>query len=536
MTAGRRWLALALAIAIAACEAPPPVPIEVPCAVDPPAPYPAGSPYLGVHANRENNDVLEGCSTGTSFVQAWHALEGFGISQPNTFSPDGSITYVTTFGPDPGACNVWALSTDDGGTAWCLTVERSVGGSAVEVDADGALYFTADRFVYSTDGAGAMRWQAEIGEPPMGMDFGDSALGVHFTPDGWAATITAQGRVVLIDRADGSVVASIDLPIAYSFVARPGPMLVGGLRALLPDSVIADLELVFGPDATGDGLTSFLGAGGNFSDNTIAISSRNELFAVGGGPDEDHGALVQLRITGDPGAPSIEPGWALVTVEGSATSPSVSRDGRWVSVGDGSSLEAIANPRAASGRMLVADVDACDANTDADPDSARCAPAYEVALERGPIAGSPPLLPDGAVVLWELSVAQGLFSDDARDLAIVGQGGVVWETALPGGLDWTSVITVTDNHLIGTASDITAGIERIATVRLPTRLTSHVAVVDRRDGSLVFTGPIPDDSTATVTVGADGALYVGMFGLLVILASDQSPTLGLVRFSPTAPP
>lgn len=44
--------------------------------------------------------------------------------------------------------------------------------------------------------------------------------------------------------------------------------------------------------------------------------------------------------------------------------------------------------------------------------------------------------------------------------------------------------------------------------------------------------PIPDDSAATVTVGPDGSLYVGMLGLVSHLALDTRPTLGLMRFAP----
>ena len=72
-------------------------------------------------------------------------------------------------------------------------------------------------------------------------------------------------------------------------------------------------------------------------------------------------------------------------------------------------------------------------------------------------------------------------------------------------------------------------------VRLPRSLESYLAVVDRETGALVFQAPVPDDSTATVTIGPDGSLYVGEFGLMQILSTDTSPTLGLIRFAPTAP-
>src|SRR5688572_2340002 len=105
----------AACLLLVACDAAPVVPaepIELPCVVDQPAPYPDGSPYLGVHANRENNDVVA-CETGSAFVEVWHALPGLAMSQPNTFSPDGSVTYAATFNPDPSGCTVHAVSVED---------------------------------------------------------------------------------------------------------------------------------------------------------------------------------------------------------------------------------------------------------------------------------------------------------------------------------------------------------------------------------------------------------------------------------------
>lgn len=528
----RRCLREAWVSVVLGCGPSPPAPIEIPCAPGLPSPYPAGSSYGGVHANRENNDVVA-CATGSAYVQRWHALQGLAMSQPNTFSPDGRVTYAATFNPDPSGCNLHAIDVETGEIRWCRTFHRSVGGTAVEVDADGALYFTADRFVYSLDAEGRDRWQTEVGEAPMGEGFGESALGVHFTPDGHAATVTNQGVVVLLDRASGAVLARLDIAAETGFVPPEAITGMVDLRRLLPEAVNADLDRTFGPMVEG-GLGAFLGAGGGFSDNTIAVSSRNELFVIGGGRDPQHGALVQIRVGGTASAPTLSLGWVLHTFAGSATSPSVTFDGRWVSVGDGQNAAALLNPARAMGRMLVADVDACDGNTDADPDPATCAPAWEHRLERGPIAGSPPILPDGTIAVWEISVSQGVFGPEARDLALVGRNGVVWESTLPDGLDWTSVITVSDTHFVGTASVLVPSDVRVLTVRLPRRVESYLTVVDRRDGRLVFRTPVPDDASATVTVGPDGSLYVGMFGLLAILATEQSPTLGLVRFSPTA--
>ena len=35
-----------------------------------------------------------------------------------------------------------------------------------------------------------------------------------------------------------------------------------------------------------------------------------------------------------------------------------------------------------------------------------------------------------------------------------------------------------------------------------------------------------------MTIGPDGSLYAGVFGLLSIMAIDDRPNLGLVRFRP----
>lgn len=515
--------------AMAACTPSALSPYELPCAPSQSAPYPPASPYLGVHANAGNNDVVA-CESAPAFVERWHALRGLAMSQPNTFSPDRTITYAATFNPDPTGCDVHAVRVADGSVAWCRTFPPSVGGSAIEVDADGNLYLTADRSVYSLYADGTDRWATDLGGTG-GTSFGDGPLGVHFTPGGSVATVTSDGIVALLARDDGHELARLDLPTVTGFV--PAEALTGvDLGALVPADVQADLEATFGTAMGGGGLAAFLGASGHFSDNTIAVSSRGDLFVMGGGPDPMHGALIALHVGGAPAAPTLSFAWAAVTNGGSATSPSVTFDGRWVSYGDGSNVSALLDPTHADARLYVADVDACDANTDADSDPMRCSAAFSTRLERGPIAGSPPLLPNGALLFWEISVDQGSFDASARDVAYLAPDGTSWEATLPDGLDWTSVMTVTDTHVLGTASRITPGREHIVSVDLPSRVESYLAVLDRTDGTLVFRAPVPDDSTATVTIGPDGSAYVGMFGLLAILASDQHPTLGLVRFSP----
>ena len=101
-------------------------------------------------------------------------------------------------------------------------------------------------------------------------------------------------------------------------------------------------------------------------------------------------------------------------------------------------------------------------------------------------------------------------------------------------MEWASVITVTDNHLIGTASTITESDESLLSLNFPSVTEDYLVLLDRSSGELVWRGELPDDGAATVTIGPDGALYAGVYGLLSMLAVDELPNAGLVRFSPIA--
>ena len=500
------------------------------CQPDQAAPYANGIPYLGVHADAGNSDVV-GCASASDFKAGWHALEGLGLAQPNTFSPDGLTTYATTTHPDPDGCRLWAVDTQTGQTRWCQTFPPSIGQGAVEVDERGHLYFTVDDEMISLDDQGTQRWRTAFSSGGEA----DAAWGLHFTPDGHIATVTRSGVVHLLDRDHGEVLSSLSIGYEWGFVAPVTLDLSGelSLTSLLPEAVQADVLEVWGEetqDDQGSGVAGFLGAGG-FVDNTLGIDPSGRLYIIGGGPDEDHGALVQVRVGGGAEAPVLKPGWAAVTSGGSATSPSISADGRWVAIGDGSTTAAILSSTSADAHVRVADIYACDDNTDADPDPMVCAFSFEEALQRGPLPGSPAILPDGTVIFYEFSL-DFAFSADDRDVVAVGPQGVAWEAVLPDDLDWNSVVTVTDTHIIGTASKVTLSEETLLGLHFPIQTEDYLVLLSREDGSLVRKLPVADDSSATVTIGPDGALYVGIFGLLSVLSIDDRPDLGLVRFDP----
>ena len=94
------------------------------------------------------------------------------------------------------------------------------------------------------------------------------------------------------------------------------------------------------------------------------------------------------------------------------------------------------------------------------------------------------------------------------------------------------MITVTNDHLVGTATRIEPSDEAFFQLVFPQSSSSALMVLDRHTGETVFSAPIPDDSAATVTVGPDGELYVGMLGMISLMSIDVRPTLGLLRFDP----
>jgi len=518
-------------ILLAACaEHPQDETIDLVCQPDRELPYADGASYLGIHGDASNSDEIA-CASGSAYQQTWHALEGLGLPQPNTFSPDGLTTYVTSTNSDPQGCRVHALDTETGVVQWCRNFPPTISYGSVEVDEEGYLYFTVEDQVVSLNPDGSDRWATSIGEAGQQ----ELAWGLHFHPEGPIATVSQSGTVVLLNREAGEILSTLSIPEVYGFVAPASLDLDLDLSLLLPNAVNADIESVWGVPQEGEAdasFNTFLGAGG-FVDNTVGISSTGDIFVIGGGPDEDHGALVQIRVDWSDQSPTLTAGWYTPTNAGSATSPSITKDGRYVTISDGSSSDTFFNPEDVDAKVKVMDIDACDANTDADPDATVCEVLYVENVERWPLIGAPATLEDGTVIFWELGLD---FAADqsARDVVAMNEGGVIWEASLPDDMDWTSVITVTENHVIGTGTAVTPSTETLLNLSLPQTTTNALLILDRQTGDLVFSAPIPDDAAGTVSIGPRGELYVGMLGIFSILSTEKRPTLGLIRFSPTA--
>lgn len=500
--------------------------IEFTCVVERPFPYPSPMSYVGVHAGPANDDLVP-CTLGGEWSEAWRALEGRGIAQPNTFSPDGRTTYVTTSEPNPGDCTIWALDTINGEQHWCIAIPGALF-STLEVDVDGNLYATVDAAVISWDEDGNERWATDI----PGDDPERNATGLHFHPTGHIVTVTDAGVVMLIDRADGSVLDTLDVPLIYGFVPPASLGLDLELDTLLPDPVRDDFTALFGSGGIGGALGKFAGGSGNFSDNTVGIEPDGTVYVVGGGPDDMHGALVQLRVAEVDGMLEFVEGWAVELQGGSASSPAISPDGRWVKVSDGNTLAAFLDPSEAAATMHVIDIDSCDANDDQNPEADRCVAAHAIPLLTGPALGASPVYDGAEAWRWEVQLG-ALFDNSAPDLVQTIGDSAAFVVTLPDDRVWSSVLTITDDYVIGTMTALTESQTQLLTLTLPATAQSEVVVVARATAELVFRAPITDDSAATVTVGPDGALYVTQLALLHALSVDTPVVGGLIKFAPT---
>jgi hypothetical protein len=426
---------------------------------------------------------------------------------------------------------LFAIDAATGAERWCASLFRAIA-SSVEVDIDGNLFASADGTVLSYSPDGLLRWSTSLAtdDPAAPVPL---PTGLHFTPSGHLATVTSVGELLLFERDSGAVARRFDIPAAFGYV----PLDAGAaldIAALLPQAVLENFASLHGEESISALFGKFGGSGGDFSDNTLGIAPNGDVYVIGGGPDGQRGALVQLRsepaVGG--GAPTYTRGWSVITTLGSASSPAISPDGRWVKVTDGNSTATFLNPVPGGATIHMVDIAACDANTDADPDPLLCAAAVRTPTLIGPALGASPIFEDALGYSWEVALAD-LYDTTTPDVRALRGADVVWEALLPEDYQWSATITVTDDLLLGTMTRLTPGASRLLTVVLPSTATSELVGLDRQTGEVVLRHPISDDGTASVSVGPDGSIYVAMLALLHTLATEERPVGGLIRLQPT---
>ncbi len=488
-------------------------------------PHAAGTSYLGVHANPQNNDLVA-CEAAGAWTSDWHALQGRAMAQPNTFSPDGATTYATTSAGEDG-CTVHAIDVPSGDVLWCFAEPQALG-SSVAVDAEGNLYVTGSAGVVSLTAAGVERWRRPFVMPD---DAPGGPTGLHLHPLGYVAAAGGNGEIALLDRATGETAAALSVFDGFDLPRIERPGLSVDLEPLLPQAVVDDFVDTFG--SVDQLLAIFAGVGDQWTDNTIGIAPNGTLYALGSGATADTGALVQVRVDASGDGVALAAGWVAEFQGGSASSPSISPDGHWLKITDGNSTAGLLTPDAVEARALLFDIDACDDNTDDDDAPDRCAPALTVPLLSGPALGASPMLDDLEHYVWEVQFAD-LFGSAVPDLIRYEGTAEIWRLDLPDDAVWSSVLTITDRHIVGTRTTFTDSGQNLLTISLPATASSALVAVDRATGEVVFTAPTTDDSTSTVTIGPDGALYVTQLGLLSGFAIDTRITGGIMRFAPTA--
>ncbi len=501
-----------------------------------PFPYPSSGTYVGLHGNRQNNNMVK-CTGASTYEQSWQALTQHLVFQPVTLSPDGDAIYAVAARTE--GCQLFSLDSSTGETLWCKEgFQLGVSAGSPEVDEDGNIYITsggiygdpqggAVMFSFTRDGV--QRWESSlegftsVEEPSTNR----APAGLHFTPGGHAATITPDGVLLLLDRTEGSVRAHLDLADATGFSPAPATE----LEAEIPEFFIQRLESVVGELDEAD-LELILGASyggsGAFSDNTIGISSQQQAFMVGAGPDDAHGALLAMDLE-ESDEPSISLRWTMAFDGTSATSPAISEDGSRLVIGDGAS------------NLIYVDVDACNANTDSDEDPSSCSPAWTWPLLGGQVLGSPSIDEDGTVYAWDTS-------SDPRDTDLFAlatdnsQPQAVWETVFAGEGEtnhtWTSAATVLDDIIVGTVTDLESSLDLGLPMPLVGSSSNETVVVDRWTGELLWSHPVSEDSINSPAIGPDGSIYMPLMGMLTLLSLDQDTEYqgGIVRYVPSSQP
>lgn len=484
------------------------------CMLANPAPYPPSGTYMSNHVGRENSNAIP-CAGPRAFEFAWHVLETHASAQPNTFSPAGETVYLTTTPGDDG-CNAFAVDAAGGEVVWKrCDLPFGVLASTIDVDEAGDLFLTAKNTVRALDPAsGVDRWVTDLPNTSAA----GSSYGLKFTADGHLVTQVSDGTVYLVSRTDGKILADLSVAAETGFVPAEATNLP---IESAPDYVLARLRRLVG-DAYYDeaiaGLGGLLGASGGFTDNTVCTTARRQVLTVGGGPDPQTGAAVAIDITGAAEAPGLQFRWAMLLAAGSASSVVASSDGARAVLGDG------------NGHIHMIDVLACDANTDADADPTRCAPAWVFEHPGGRLLGTVALDADGTVYAFTNG------PDRVEEIYALNDRGasyeVKWAKDYGPIAQMTTVLTLTDDAIYGVLSQVEPELT-IGALTLPKSVTNEAVVIDKASGEIVHREATPDSSITELVLSPRGELFLTGLGIFEILTLDETardPLGGLRKY------
>jgi outer membrane protein assembly factor BamB len=309
----------------------------------------APTPYPMQHVNPRAADYIE-MKAPEKVKPSWRALSESMIAQPCSSGVNGNV-YCTRAWAHPATdrCNLVALDVSDGTVLWddrvkgrCLLDEYAWITNPT-IDRQGNLYVADSKLVASFSANGKLRW---INRTPSKLvsarNLPNNPFGLSMLPSGKLVTATmGDGYVLVFNPDDGKLEsAPFHLPSAKARTgaAHAPPGFEERLASPGVGSVLYDVGL---------------GISDKQVDNNVAVDPHRELiFVTGGAPapnTSNDGALWALRYDARTETVSVQFSVRFAGPGGIATTPTVTKDGNYVLIGDN------------QGNLVAVDIKACAA-------------------------------------------------------------------------------------------------------------------------------------------------------------------------------
>jgi outer membrane protein assembly factor BamB len=245
------------------------------------------------HADAANTNYVA-VNGASALAPAWMHRFGGTVNLGATFAPSGRV-YVTSGG---AGCHLTVLDPVSGDEIWCSkAIDRFAVVSSALIDAQGRAFVADGSAMHAFDADGNQLWQRPIVGVP---------LSAQFTTEGRLIFVTNIGRVYVLRRETGALMLP---PVA----------LIPGAR----------FDAAEGMRACARGTAACPSA------NTLAVDpATDRFFFTFWAPGAKQAGLRAMRYTESP-VPAITSIWTNDSLRGgSASSPTLSRDGSRVYVND----------------------------------------------------------------------------------------------------------------------------------------------------------------------------------------------------------
>ncbi|GAB2638854.1 hypothetical protein GCM10027088_13570 [Nocardia goodfellowii] len=260
-----------------------------------------GAGWPAAHHDGRNAGVTS-VAGARKMALSWTRPVGGPIQEPVAIGPKGQMFLTTR---TPNNCALLSLQMPTGRKRFCNQLGPNAISSPSVVDGAANVYTGDDGAVNSLNYLGQPRWRTPVSGVP---------VSVQFTGDGHLLTVTQSGQVDVLSRQTGArVVSTVQLLGEPDFLAHPG----------------------LTRPASGQGLED-CATGGPYCSvaNISAVDAGSGRFYLTlWKPGSPTAALVAMRYHDN----KIQREWSAEMLSGgSATSPTLSADGKTVYVGDNS--------------------------------------------------------------------------------------------------------------------------------------------------------------------------------------------------------